>query len=286
MVLVMSLMILSLIMVSVLAVSKIIIGDVRMSVNTVNVVGSFYAAESGLESSLYYIKYGRNESDMSIFESLQDEESSPNNPLTQIVGTTGQGYIVRTSSLSSQNFVAYDISTSSPAHVDILDPSGMIGSIDWDNSVNNSHNYSVSWSITDCFPNHASDRLEINIASFAEKFSEPQLDKKVVLCNCQYDSGDTCSETIANYPISDTRYYRFSFRPLDNMVASLDFSIYGCISPAQCETLGIPSRVEAVVDGIYKQSSYRLKAEMPALGSVSDIFNYIIFTEEGLIKNL
>ena len=285
MIVVMALLILSLIMASSLLVSRLIIGEVRMSVNVANAISSYYAAESGVEQALYYIKYIRDEADSAPFEALYDGDSNPD-------GEVGVGnFSFASTTLSGYSFADYDITTSTPTHVDVIHPSGDLSILSaggWDDSIATSYDFSIDWTIEDCFPYHASDRLEITIASFDEdSFDDTGVDadieKRVLICNCAYDSNDSCDDDISSFSsISEDRYYRYVFRPLDNTVTSLNFTIYGNSS----FEVGIPSQAEFTVDGTYGNSEYRISAEIPAIAPLSDIFSYVIFSEEDFIKNL
>lgn len=279
MVLIMAIMILSLMMASVVFLSRIIIGEVRMSINTGNSISSFYAAESGIEKGLYYIKFVRDFSNLDPFDNLYQYSDS--------VGNNQNFEIVQASS-SRPTFNAYNITTTTPAHVDIIDPSGDISNIDWDPSAAISHDYSVSWGIADCFPTHVSDRLEITVYSFDENVftddisnARADVDKKVVLCNCSYASSPDCDSSISSFPIADDRFYRFNFRALDDTIAYLNFDLL-----ADSVSIGIPSEMTVTSQGSYKNSRFKIKAEVPALVPVSDIFSYVIFSEEEILKNL
>ena len=271
MALVMALLIMSLIMVSALAFSRIIFGEVRMSLNIINSVGSFYSADSGMEKTLYYLKYAHEHSDFDFFKRL--EGSSTN------LGTN-QSFVVEMASTTYSNFLAYNITTSTPAHVDIIDLGGDVSSIDWSNNPALEHKYQIDWYIDSCFPYHASDRLEVNYESFEAGFTNPEIKKDILVCNCVYGS-DQCYQPVAGYSIDNNRYYRFSFRPLHSTVSSLNF-----VLKEGSSDIGILSQAGITVDGNYKNSKYRLKAVLPALSPLSDIFSYVIFSEEPLIKDL
>lgn len=284
--LVMSLLILSLMMTSAVALSRIILGEVRMATNTINSLSAFYAADSGIEKSLYYIKYTRKNSSIASFDNLQDNSYSLDNG--------GSFYFVQAST-TSPGFIAYDVTTSTPAHVDIVDPSGNISNIDWDivSGVADSHYYQLTWTIDDCFPFHASDKLEITTTAFSNPLGlfGTATKKDIVICDCSYSTDinliDKCSDITTTYPISDSNFYRFSFRPLNNTVKSIAFDIYTNPSDGSPDYIvGIASNVAVTVDGIYKNSKYRLKVEVPALAALSDVFSYVIFSEEELKKNL
>lgn len=281
-VLVMTLLILTLIMSSAVALSRIIIGEVKMSINTENSVKSYYAANSGVEQALYYVKFARRNADLDPFDDMINRK--------EIDMGQNQFFSIVQASTTSPGQTSYNVTTSNPASADILSPSGDLVNIDWDPdaAAADGHYYIVSWNITDCFPNHASDRLEISQENIYRTPSSLSLDndRRIVTCNCSFSSNDACDETLTQFNISDDRYYRFSFKPLDSEVASLTFNVYTDPDDGSSDYItGILSNVSILSEGISKNSRYRLKVEVPALGSLSSAFSYLIFSEEELTKN-
>ena len=273
MALVTALLILSLIMVSSLAFAKIIMSEVRMSANIINSVGSFYAANGGMEKALHHLKYAYRFSYFDEFRSLESQTEAFS------IGA-GQTFKIIESQMKHENFIAYNITTTTAAYVDIIDPAGSVGGIDWVEEQPEvfQTRYELIWQVKNCFPYHASDRLEINFNSFAQNFTNFESRKDLAVCNCAFGS-DECQPVI--YDISPNRYYRFSFRPLNNAVERLEMRIID----QDNNNLGIFSRTAMTVDGIYRNSRYRLKAVMPAIAPVSGVFSYVIFSEEPFIKD-
>lgn len=262
--LVLTLSILFTIMFSVLVVSSIIAGEVRVSNNVVNSVVSYYAAESGIERGLFYLKESRDANDFSIFTAL-------NGTTTDMVN--GASYLIATTSVSAPDFTATDVSTSTPVYVDIIEPPGDVNSINW-NSLGAADTYELNWAILNCFPEHKNKRLQININSFEANYTNPVAETKLAICNCSLGS-DNCGTYSG--PVAGNKYYRFSFKPLDVKVKQIDFSINN-------SGYGIPSETIIESYGSYKAASYYMKAQLPAYGSTFDIFQYIIFSEENLSK--
>lgn len=263
----MTLMILSLAMLTGLFMNSIIVGEVRVSLNTVNVVNSYYAAESGIERALYYITTSEMgaEDNILYYDSLDvlANSSSLDN---------GASYTYALTSTSSPSVSFTNVSNTNPAHVSIVDPRGNIGSISWAGSAQFANLY---WKINNCFPAHASDRLETTIYSFGANFNNPDVQKVVHVCDCKSDVGiDSCT-TLNISDLSSNRYHKFTFRPLDSEASLIDFSMSG----------GIFSETLTKVKGKYKNSEYLLQAKMSALQPTSDIFSYVIFSEEELSKD-
>ncbi len=277
--LVMTLMILSFAMLTGLFMNGIIVGELRVSLNTINVVNSYYAAESGIEKALYYIttdKLADSAIDnVTYYDSLDASSNSYS------LSNDAQ-YSYTLTSISAPNFSTTNVNNTNPAHVSIIDPLGNVSSINW--SVNPDISGVVKWRINNCFPSvdypdsHASDRLEITQYSFADSFTAPAVYKIVAVCDCSSDPQflNSC-RNVKLTSISGSKYYHFIFRPLDSPVSVLDFSLEN--AP------GILSETLTKVKGKYKNSEYLLQAKMSALRPTSDIFSYVIFSEEDLTKD-
>lgn len=266
----MSLMILSVAMLTGLFMNSIIVGELRVSLNTINVVNSYYAAESGIERSLYYLTSSHLADNIDYYDSLDTD------PLASYAMDNGAEYFIESTAISAPNFSASNITNTNPAHVSIIDPRGEVSGIDWSTDI--SIVGTLQWRIDDCFPSHASDRLEITRYYFGSHFSNPDVQKIISVCDCTSDVAtlDSCSNVNLS-GLSANNFHRFVFRPLDADVSFLNFSL--------SDDNNILSESLTKVRGVYKNSEYLLQAKMPALSSASDIFSYVIFSEEDLIKD-
>jgi hypothetical protein len=270
--LIMTLMILSVAMLTGLFMNSIILGEVRVSLNTANVVNSYYAAESGIERALYYLTTDKLDNSIDLYEGL-----SVTGNLYDDFGNNAS-YTYAATSIKAATFSANNVSNTNPAHVSIVNPRGDISSINW--STDTVISGLLKWRIDDCYPSYASDRMEITLYSFerlANNTINQITDKTVSVCDCAVDT-DSC-RPVSLAGLSKNKYYRFVFRPLDSEVNTLIFSL----EPA---TNGIYSETLTQVKGKYKNSEYLLQAKMSALKPTSDIFSYVIFSEEELIKDL
>ncbi|RJQ35421.1 hypothetical protein C4566_00675 [Candidatus Parcubacteria bacterium] len=274
MILVMAIMILSIVLTSVLALSQIIMGELKMSLNAGNSILAFYSAESGIEKGLYYIKYSRENSDFSDFIKLSYTTSY------NVDDLGNKKFVISTSTILGGVTDFYGVSTTSPAYLDIMDPAGAVGIIDWSASVGLPSYTQIFWEIENCFPLHASDKLEVTINSFAQEFSDPKTETRIAICNCGYGDDDCDISSYSN--ISPNRYYHFSFRPLDSEIKELNFRMRNA---ANAE-LKIMSSALIEAYGEYSNSRYRLQATVPTLNPVSDVFSYVLFSEEDLTKGL
>ncbi len=268
--LVMALMILSLMMVSVLALSKVILSEVKMTSNTSNAISAFYAADAGLEKSLYYLKYARrNLDDLTFFTGLEDNEED--------LQGSDASLNVLTASYQAEGYTATNVSTSSPAHLSIIDPIGDVGSTQWD-AIGPNYLYDITWYIDDCFPTHSSDRLEVTVNSFNDNYTNQYVDTDIIVCDCS-EGLDMCNTSVSRFNILPTKYYNFTFKPLDAEVSSLDFAL-----KKDGVRIGILSETYIQSQGKYHNSKYNLEARVPSVAPVSDIFSYVIFSEQDIVK--
>jgi len=285
--LVLALVILILMMSSVLLLGGFLREELKMSLSSTDSMAAFYAADSGLEKSLYYLKYGVAQGDLTFFNQLESNSPFNISGFAASYDYTAATTISPASTWSElaqgqHTFSAQDIEALSTAQVSILDPTGEVTGINWGpNAAAVNYSYLVAWKIADCFPSHSSDQLEISYTSFADSFSGVENKSHLVVCNCSFDSQDWCDDSLSQFNISDARYYRFIFRPLDGAVEEIGFDIF-----EDGEPIGVPSEAYIAVEGRYHQSQYGLQARLPAINPLSDVFNYIIFTEEPLIKDL
>ena len=270
--LVAALLILSLAASTVMLVTSIIAMQVRTSLNTINAISSYYAAESGIERGLYYLKFSQEDSDFANnFDKLETNSEWLNFiRLNYFEGYAGEYTIQVASTTLLTSWDIYNLSTSSPQHVDIIEPSGRVSTIYGPTSPR----YYVNWSIDNCFPEAASSRLETTIYSFEQNFTNPQTSSVIDICNCPYNS-NSCG-IVTRATLDSNHYYRFSFRPLDNTVKKLNFRVDS----------GIKSQAYIQVEGRYHNSNYLVNAQLPAMNPTSDIFSYVIFSEEDLTKGL
>lgn len=271
--LVISLLILSLAMISATALARVILTEIRISFSTINSMTAFYAAESAIEKAFYYLKYSQENDDASYLSTLDDFSYS-------LLGSDAT-FRYTTVSTSTAGLSFYNITTTTPAHADIIDIVGNLpNTIDWDPTTNLGHYYRVAWSINDCFPNHASDRLEITRYFFdTSNPFDVGVSSDLVVCDCSFGS-DACNADLTRQDISDNNFYRFSFRPLDDNVKSLIFNVY--TSAGQLTTT--TSNFYVVADGQYKNIRYRVTGEVLPTSPVADIFSFVVFSEEIIKK--
>lgn len=261
-VLIMSLMILLVMVISVIALSRVIVGEVKMTRNSDNSIIAFYAAESGIEQALYYLKLGRQTTDFSNFLALES--------LSETFIDNERNYSFGSATTTGAYFETFDFSTSSPATAHIILPDGTIPGGTAEASL--STFYDINWSIDNCSPTHSSDRLEVSVASLYKE-TTIKSDTKQFIYTCGCNSADECVPIVANNIDNDKLYY-FTFRPLDDAVSYLK------LEPDN----RYPGEANIAVVGNYRQSSHTINVKVNTLPPASNIFSYVLFSDDELSK--
>lgn len=275
-VLVMSLMILLVMVVSVIALSQVIVGEIKMTRNADNSIIAFYAAESGVEKTMYFLKYAKEQGDFTFFNRLSEADYASG------AIDNERGFTIQQASSSSPYYEAYDVTTSTPARVDIVQPGENVPLI----ASGLPKSYKLEWNINYCQTGgHASDKLEISYTSLhKDGWGKLQTDTRQALavCGCGVSSND-CIDYISN-DLDDDKAYYFTFRPLNDTVNHLKFT------PYTLDDLGgeayLPSEMSIHVDGYYRQSIHSISVRLPAFSPVTDVLSYVIFSESDLEKGL
>lgn len=272
-ILLIALMILTVMLVSVLALTKVIVGEVKMTRNTDNSIAAFYATESGIEKVMYYLKWARQEQfggfTFDDFTELDEEVIDLGN---------GMSFVINQASTTDETFVLGKISTSTSAYIDLIPPAAQLDVVQgWYNC------YKVDWEIENCWTDHINDRLEISYTSLGQWFDTSTTTKHTAFCNCGADTNDQCQQ-ISSGAINNNYYYRFSFRPLDGSVASTTFRAYTAVANCGDGDSSVPSKATIKVTGSYRRSTYSITARLPIYSPISDVFSYILFSEEAIRK--
>ena len=266
-ILVMSMLILSVMMTSAFALSRIIMGEINMTRNIDNSIVAFYVAESGIEKSLYYIKNSQDKDTFINFSNLNNTEH-------QFREDNERKIKIKEASTEADFFQMYNLLINNPIHVDIIDPSGDISSI-----VHGKNRYNISWELDNCAGNA---KLEITLESFKQGFTYSDTKKHVAICGSCWGGNFCTSGGTYGYEgnIETNKYYRFSFEALTHDIKSLQFIAWD----SNNNIPGILSEISIKTEGKYRNSTQHLQARLPALGSVSDIFSYVIFSGGDLGK--
>ncbi len=273
-VLIMSLMILLVMVISVIALSRVIVGEIKMTRNFDNSIVSFYMAESAMEEALFYLKYSKQIGNfVDYFDQLDDAQDQ-----VFLTGDFEKSYLFSLTTTTASYFEAFDISTSSPAKADIVQADATIPTV----ASYLPTAYDLEWSIDNCYAGgHASDRMEVSYSSLYK--SGPDLKSETqqtfVTCGCN-SSSDACN-LFTSSSLADNKFYYFTFRPLDDEVSYLKFT------PKLADlSAHWPGQVTIQVSGFYRQSTYHMTASRPVYAPLSNVFNYVVFSEEDIEKGL
>ena len=268
-ILVMSMLILSVMMTSVFALSRIIMGEINMTRNIDNSIIAFYVAESGIEKSLYYIKNSQEVEDFYHFSMLDGTEH-------QFRDDNERKITIIEASTEADYFQTYNMLKNNPTHVAIIDPSGDVSDV-----IHHRNKYKIFWEVDNCEVS-GNAKLEITLESFKNNFTYSDTKKHIAICGSCWN-GDFCTSGGSDGfegNIEKTKYYNFSFEALTHDIKYLHFMAWD----SNNEEEGIWSEISIKTEGKYRNSTQHLQARLPALGSVSDIFSYVIFSGGDLGK--
>lgn len=269
-VLIMSLMILLVMVVSAIALSRVISGEVKMTRNVDNVLVAYYVAESAMEEALFYLKYSKEIGNFSnYFDQLELSQEQ------QFIDNE-RSYLFSLATTTASYFEAFDIASSSPVKVDIAHADGTIPSA----ASNLPSKYDLEWSIDNCYAGgHASDKLEISHTSLYKSGADlkSNTQQTFVTCGCSSD-GDAC-DLYVDSTLDDNKFYYFTFRPLNGEVSYLKFTPKLASNQAY-----FPGQVQIQISGFYRQSVYHMTAQLPVNAPLSNVFNYVVFSEEDIEK--
>jgi len=271
-VLVMSLMILLVMMTSVISLAQVIFGEIKMTRNADNSIIAFYSAESGIERGLFYLKFSKEENDLTYFNRLADTSNDYNQYDIDLERQVSFAEATTT----VEYYEVYDVSTTTPARVDIVRPEGEIPSA----ASGLPESFKLEWSIDNCYEDsHASDKMEISYTSLYKSGNSLQSETKQMLavCGC-VEGSDSCDNKISNV-LDDNKFYYFTFRPLDDEISYIKFTPYTGNGTAY-----LPSEALIQTNGYYRQSMHSMSVRVPNYTSLSNIFTYVIFSEEDLEK--
>ncbi len=202
------------------------------------------------------------------------------------LGDPERTYTYTSAVISSGDFTAYDIPRNSPVFSDIYDPTKE-GQASVDTGISQ---LNIDWYVGDCSPQTASAKLEITYTPISAQTLEPEQPvTQIDVCGCvDPSSKDTatghfrCASDLVptnnsvNIAVNSSKFYRISFRSLDVPVKKIIMVT---------NSASIPSQVEVKTAGTYRESETRVSVRTLWKDVLSGIFNYVVFSEESLIKD-
>ena len=288
-VLVLALLVLSFIMFTALSLASVLVVELRSAKYLDSAIIAHYAAESGAEKALFHLKEAHS------IDELQSNGAQPYDYFFGLQGTSDyvlhsqfgatdfdRSFKLTTISKSSKDFTAYNIPVNQSVQMDIFDPNQETSS-----SINTgATTLNVDWSTYNC-PNN--DRLEISILELRNSGTNgleivpgPQNPKREYpVCNCV----STLSCDTAQVTLNRSSFYRISIRPIDHDIqtAMVRLTNDDTGTPTAVE---IPSQIFIQTQGKYRNATQTVTVQTPWNNGVSDLFNYVIFSEASLIKNV
>jgi hypothetical protein len=282
-VLLLSLMLLALVMFSTLSLSTILVTELRSARFSDNSIVAHYAAESGSEQALFLLK-----------EARSVDELGSGNPYSQLFSAVkshrvdsypgssdlDRRYEFTKISTTSDTFLAYNIPLNNSVQLDVFDPLQEQSAAPTTN-VNNIH---IGWQVNTS--SQTSNKLEVTVLSYVYNGSSIEIEqvpgsnnprKFYYVCN----SGSTTTCATQDLTLPPNRFYHLTIRPIDGDIQKVSISADDGTQPT-----GIPSQIFIKTTGRFKDSSQEVTVQTPWDNSTSDIFNYVIFSDVSLIKNI
>gem|GEM_PF-6596695 len=287
-VLLLSLMLLSLVMFSTLSLATILLTELRSARFFDNSIVAHYAAESGSEQALFLLKEARSIDELGgDYPYNQLFNAVKNHRVDGFVGgnpDVDRRYEFTKISTTSDTFTAYNIPLNSSVQLDIFDPLQ-----EYELSPQtNVENIQITWEVPQCAVS-ASDKLELTVLSYVRNNSGSieveqvpggeNPSKYYYVCNCSNPS-TVCAPRPQVLP--SNRFYHLSLRPIDGAIKKVSVTA----TNSNAVAVGIPSQIFIKTTGRFRDSSQEVVVQTPWDNGTSDLFNYVIFSDASLIKNI
>ncbi len=283
-VLLLSLMLLTLVMFSTLSLATILVTELRSARFSDNSIIAHYAAESGSERALFLLKEARSVDELA--------DAQPYDQFFNLSGTDGRvdaspsldlerEYTFSDVRVTSDSFTANNIPLNTSVQLDIFDPTK-----EQDPSPDTGvKNISINWEVNQA--SQTNNQLEVTILSYVSNGTSIEIEKISGKSNprkeyypCIIISGTNCTER--GLVLDYDRFYHLTFRPIDGDVKKVSVSA----SDINGDATGIPSQIFIKTTGRYRDASQEVTVQTPWDNGTSDIFNYVIFSDSSLIKNI
>lgn len=202
-------------------------------------------------------------------------------------------YIYTALATEAADFTVYDIAQNAPVFTDIYDPAkeGLVGRSTDVAQLN------IDWYVPTCANDESSAKLEITYTPVDIDDLEPGSSSTAIhICGCNDSSIDPvdgrmykCAEFWENpvdpfsttVPVTPSSFYRISFRSLDTPISKLVMTAFD----VNGDPVPIPSQIDVQATGTYRESQSKVRLRTLWKDTLSGIFNYVIFSEDSLIKD-
>lgn len=248
-VLLLALLVMSTIMAASVGLASIVISEIRQSRSIDNAILAYYGAESGVEESLYKIRQEKK----TIADLVKDEELS-----------NGVSWQVRPSDVSNMvdKISVAELKKEQFIEIDIYDPT----------SENSTDIHYLGLAVGE-------DSGNVEVSWFGwEKgnLSEYKIIPNIFLKEDEVRMIDLTSIIGSQYA------YRVRIRALNKKVKFLEIRAYDIDEEEKL----MPSRIKTTVRGEYRDSRQAIYFEMPRQSPLGGLFDFVLFSEESIIKGL
>lgn len=291
-VLLVSLVILTLLIFAAVTVAGLLLGEIRSARYLDNAVIAHYVAESGVEKALFLLKEAKGldegASQSLLFSTRVNKMynlATTSNGITE-TGDPDRYYHFDTLSETFSSITAQNFDVTDTVQFDIYNPRfEQAGSVNTD-----IYQLNIDWSLENC--NEGGGALNggsllqvsaVEVKSGAGLLQSAVPIKQFYQCNCSGLGGtpNLCDQALFT-AIAPTKFYHMSVRSLDQKVASLTITAQNN-DPTQVD---IPSVMNITSTGVYRDAQQTITVQTPWDVAVADVFDYVIFSESSLIKNV
>ena len=245
-VLIYTLLIISGLLVTATALSTLVISNLRQAQSFNDALVAFYAAESGIEHGLYQIRQ-------------QDDFAA-----VAVSGSLPVDSQVTTSLVEDQPSVTFDLSAGQSYQLDLYTSTAgpqYVKSIRLSADTASQGQLVVGWAGWQ--PN----------ATFNDTYQQ------AVISASQLD--DFLVE-LAQGANMNSLYFRVRFMALDDDINDIVVTAYSDV--AGSDSINVPGRLTISATGRYHRSRQTVIAEMPRKAPLSDLFSYVLFSAEEIVK--
>jgi putative Ig domain-containing protein len=265
-----ALLVVSAILSSALYINVLSIRGMKQSQNVDNSIVAFYAAETGNEQAIYYIRKVDN---FDISTLVFDPENPNSNSVLTI-----DSLISREVEDGTKN-ILISLKKDETYQLDIFDQNDL-------NASSNINHLDLSWS-GDC----ASPKIELTVNEWDagasinwEDNDQMHISKCIIDSPAEIDgSGDPCGDVILNQSMS----YQFRFKALNCDVYNLNIKAFDMVDQqiAFKNIYSIESVGEYPVD-TSQSNKQALHVNLRRFSPLSGLFDYVLFSEKSIVKDL
>ena len=260
----MALLVMAAIMATATGLSVIVIGQLRITNNFDTSLQAYYAAETGLEQALWRISDTRKNNGV-LSDALADAASGQ----VVIDSVKNVRYTIDSADVSAESgeFVIPELRENRSAQLDLFDPDGT-------NISSDVASLRLAWS-DDC---GGCTRLEVTAISWAEGGTINPDGGAVEKFFRTYGEQGTA------VPLNDHNVYSIRLKNLGVAGQGTIRNLTLTPRDAGGNSVDISSRIQIRSEGQSAASRQTLQAELPWRVPISSLFDYVLFSEEGIDK--